>query len=344
MKSLSLKGVVLPNRLVFPPTVTNFGLEGGKMSEPLIKYYEKIAKNHVGLTIVGASIISPEGNLFPYCTRIDEDEYIEGFSRLFKTIKDSGSVPAIQLAHAGRQTSAKLSGFQPVAPSPIPCAVWKEMPRELNQQEIEKIEDQFAQGALRCKLAGAEMVEFHAAHGYLIDQFLSAYSNHRKDIYGGSLENRTRFMVNILAKTREKVGKDYPLICRISAEEFVDGGLTLADTKEISALLMENGADVISVSGGIAESRARRDEAMKQGKLLEHAKGIKEAVRIPVIAVGKIMSLDRAERLLEDGIADLIAICRALIADPELITKTLDNRVEDINKCIESKLGHYKLY
>lgn len=335
MESFSVRSIVLPNKLVFPPTVTNYALRGGEVSEPLIEYYRKIAQNNVGLTIAGATIISPEGNLFPYCTRIDEDIYVEGFSKLFKAIKDAGSVPAIQLAHAGRQTSSKMSGFQPVAPSPIPCPVWKEIPKELTLKDIEKLEDQFAQGAFRSMLAGAEIVEFHAAHGYLINQFLSPHSNHRKDIYGGSLENRTRFLVNILTKTREKAGKDFPLSCRISADEFVEGGLTLTETREIAVLLMEKGVDMISVSGGVAESRPRRDEAMKQGRLLELAKGIKEVVQIPVIAVGKIMSLAQAEKVLEEGKADLVAICRALIADPELITKTLENRMEEIKRCIE---------
>jgi 2,4-dienoyl-CoA reductase-like NADH-dependent reductase (Old Yellow Enzyme family) len=225
--------------------------------------------------------------------------------------------------------------MQPVAPSAIPCPVWGELPRELNQNEIEKIENQFAEAAFRAKRAGAELVEFNAAHGYLINGFLSPYSNHRKDLYGGSLENRARFMRNILTKTRERVGEDFPLICRISADEFVAGGLRLNDTKNISRLLEENGVDMISVSGGVAESRPRRDEFMEQGKFLELARGIKKSVCIPVIAVGKILSLSQAEKILNDGVADLVAICRAIIADPEFIPKSLENRVEEIQECIE---------
>lgn len=335
MEPLTIRKTVLPNRIVFPPTVTNYSLEGGGVSEPLVEYYRKIAQNKVGLTIVGATAIAPEGILFNYCTRIDKDEYMEGFSRLFKAIKEAGSVPAVQLAHSGRQVSSEIIGVQPVAPSPVPCNAWKETPRELTEKDIEKIEDQFAEGALRAKQAGAEVIEIHGAHGYLINQFLSPYTNRRKDIYGESTENRSRFLLNILAKTREKVGKDFPIICRISAEEFVEGGLTLGETKKIAVLIEKGGVDVISVSGGIAESRPRRDEAMKQGKFLGLTRGIKEVVQIPIITVGKIVELGKAEKILEDGIADLVAICRAIIVDPELIPKTLENRVEDIKKCIE---------
>jgi 2,4-dienoyl-CoA reductase-like NADH-dependent reductase (Old Yellow Enzyme family) len=334
MEPITLKNTVLPNRLVFPPTVTDYAEENHEVGEPLTDYYRTIAQSKVGLTVIGATSISPEGDLFPYCTRIDEDKYIDGLSQLFAVIKEAGSVPGIQIAHAGRQNSSKYTGVQPVAPSPIPCPTRNETPRELAIEEIEKLEDQFAQGAFRAKQAGAEVIELHGAHGYLINQFLSPYLNKRNDIYGGSIENRSRFLLNILTKTREKVGADLPLICRISAEEFVEGGTTLDDSKKIAVMLAENGLDVISVSGGIAESRSKRNEAMKKGRFLELAKGIKEVVQIPVIAVGQIIDLSQAEKVLEDGIADLVAICRALIVDPELIRKTMEDRVQEINRCI----------
>jgi len=335
MNPLQIGNILLSNRIVFPATVTNYALENGTVSEPLIGYYTIIAQSKIGLTIVGATSISSDGRPFKYCTCIDSDEHLEGLCILFKVIKDAGSIPAIQIVHAGRQTSSKITGVQPVAPSAIPCPFWQELPRELDQVEIERLEDQFAEAALQSKRAGADLVEFMAGHGYLINEFLSSYSNHRKDIYGGSLENRARFMINILAKTREKVGEDFPLICRISADELVEGGIMLVEAKDIALLLEENGMDIINVSGGVAESRPRRDEAIEQGKFLELAKGIKEAVQIPVIAVGKILTLIQAEKALNDGAADLVAICRAIIADPELIPKTVGNRMEEIQECIE---------
>jgi 2,4-dienoyl-CoA reductase-like NADH-dependent reductase (Old Yellow Enzyme family) len=334
MSPLQIGNIMLSNRIVFPATVTNYAYENGIVSEPLIEYYKKIAESRIGLTIVGATSVSSDGRPFKYCTRVDGDEHLEGLSILFKVIKDAGSTPAIQVVHAGRQTSSKITGVQPVAPSAIPCPFWQELPRKLDQGEIERIEDQFAEAAIQSKLAGAELIEFMAGHGYLINEFFSSHSNHRKDIYGGSLENRARFMINILAKTREKVGEDFPLICRISADELVAGGMTLVEAKDIALLLEENGMDIINVSGGVAESRPHRDEAIEQGKFLELAKGIKEAVQVPVIAVGKIMAIYQAEKVLKDGVADLVAICRAIIADPELIPKTVGNRVEEIQECI----------
>ncbi len=335
MSPLQIGNIELSNRIVFPATVTNYAIENGIVSEPLIEYYKRIAQSRIGLTIVGATSISSDGMPFKYCTRIDGDEHLEGFSILFKAIKDAGSIPAIQIVHAGRQTSSKITGVQPVAPSAIPCPFWQELPRELDQGEIERIEDQFAEAALQARIAGAELLEFMAGHGYLINEFFSSQSNHRKDIYGGNLENRARFMINILAKTKEKAGEDFPLICRISADELVEGGMTLMETKDIALILEENGVDIINVSGGVAESRPRRDEAIEQGKFLELAKEIKKTVQIPVIAVGKIMTLSQAEDVLNDGVADLVAICRAIIADPELIPKTVENRVKEIHECIE---------
>ncbi|MBI2877018.1 MAG: NADH:flavin oxidoreductase [Candidatus Tectomicrobia bacterium] len=336
MKPLEIKGVRLPNRIVFPPTVTNYADAEGKVTERLIRYYREIARHGVGLTVVGATAIARAGNLFPLCSRIDGDEYLEGLSRLFSAIREAGSVPAVQLAHAGRQTSQKMTGEQPVAPSPIPCPVWKDLPRELSAPEIEKVEDDFAEGTRKAKLAGAAMVELHGAHGYLINQFLSPNSNHRTDHYGGSLENRARFARNILHKTRARVGSDYPIICRISAEEFMEGGLTLSETREIAALLVENGVDIISVSAGVAASRPLRDQYMKQGRFWELAGEIKQAIpRTPVIAVGKILDLATAEKVMESQGVELIAICRALIADPEMVTKSLEGKADEIIRCIE---------
>ncbi|MDP6561228.1 MAG: NADH:flavin oxidoreductase, partial [Candidatus Binatia bacterium] len=251
-------------------------------------------------------------------------------------IQEAGSVPAVQLAHAGRQTSQRMTGEQPVAPSAIPCPVWKDEPHELAIKEIEEIEDAFAEGVKRSKAAGAAMVELHGAHGYLIHQFFSPLSNRREDGYGGSLENRVRFALNILHKCRAQVGSDFPLICRISAEEFMEGGLTLQESQEIAILLAENGVDIISVSAGVAASRPQRDKFMKEGRFWELAGAIKKALpQTPVIAVGKIIDLATAEQVMEEQGVELIAICRALIADPELVAKSIEGQSEEIVRCIE---------
>jgi 2,4-dienoyl-CoA reductase-like NADH-dependent reductase (Old Yellow Enzyme family) len=336
MSTFEIRGVKLPNRIVFPAVVNNYASKEGEVTDRLIKFHKKIAANSVGLTITGATAVSPEGRFSFYSAMINEDRFIPGLTKLFASIRDAGSVPAIQIGHTGRQTASKITGgLQKVAPSPIPCPLWRGEPRELTIEEIENLEDAFAEATFRAKKAGAQMVEFHGAHGYLIQQFFSPLSNQRKDHYGGTLENRTRFVVNILHKCKEKVGEDFPLLVRISADEFLEGGLHLEDTKEIAKILEENGAAAIDVSGSVASNMADSDEKMHQGLYRRLAKGIKESVNIPVICVGKFLDLERAEKAIEEGEADLVAICRALIADPEFVTKSLQGQMDRIAHCIE---------
>lgn len=336
MSPFEIKGVKLANRIVFPAVVNNYASKEGEVTDRLINFHKRIAENNVGLTITGATAVSPEGRFSFYSAMINDDRFIPGLSKLFSSIRDAGSVAAIQIGHTGRQTASKITGgLQKVAPSPIPCPLWRGEPKELTVKEIEDLEDAFAEATLRAKKAGAQMVEYHGAHGYLIHQFFSPLSNQRKDHYGGTIENRTRFVVNILKKSRGRVGRDFPLWVRISADEFLEGGLHLEDTKEIARILEKNGADGIDVSGSVASNMAESDEKMLQGVYLRLAKGIKESVNIPVICVGKVLDLERAERALEDGDADQVAICRALIADPEFVTKSLKGEKDRIVSCIE---------
>ncbi|MBI2876713.1 MAG: NADH:flavin oxidoreductase [Candidatus Tectomicrobia bacterium] len=336
MSPLKIKGITLPNRIVFPAVVNNYASQEGEVTDRLIRFHQRIAANQVGLTITGATAVSPEGRFSFYSAMIHEDRFLPGLSRLFSAIREAGSVPAIQIGHTGRQTSSKIvGGLKKVAPSPIPCPLWRGEVKELTGQEVEALEDRFAAAALRARQAGAQMVEFHGAHGYLIHQFLSLLSNQRSDYYGGSLTGRTRFIANILRKSREKVGKDFLLFVRLSADEFLEGGLHLEDAQEIARILEENGADGIDVSGSVASNMAQSDEKMHQGIYLRLARGIKESVKIPVICVGKILDLDQAERALEEGCADLVAICRALIADPEFVSKSLRGEADQAVRCIE---------
>lgn len=336
MSPLKIKGVNLLNRIVFPAVVNNYATKDGEVADRLIHFHKRIAENQVGLTIAGATAVSPEGRFSFYSAMIYDDRFIPGLSKLFSSIREAGSVPAIQIGHTGRQTSSKIvGGLKKVGPSSIPCPLWRGEVRELAGNEVEDLEDAFAEAALRAKKAGARMVELHGAHGYLIHQFLSPLSNQRKDHYGGSLKDRARFVVNILKKSRGKVGEDFPLLVRISADEFLEGGLHLEDAQEIARILEENGAAGIDVSGSVASNMADSDEKIHQGVYLRLAKGIKESVNIPVICVGKILDLDRAERALEEGCADLVAICRALIADPEFVSKSLRGEKDQIVPCIE---------
>jgi 2,4-dienoyl-CoA reductase-like NADH-dependent reductase (Old Yellow Enzyme family) len=243
------------------------------------------------------------------------------------------------LAHAGRQTNTRRTGGLPtLAPSAIPCPVNKVTPRELTPEEIRKLEDAHVEATTRALRAGAEFIEYHGAHGYLINQFLSPFSNRRTDEYGGPLENRARFALKIIKAARDRVGDAPVLGFRISAVEFVDGGLTLEDSKKVSQWMVANGADFIDVSAGIsAVDWEIRSKEIAKGTYLEAAAAIKKAVDVPVICVGAISSLDRAEQILAEGSADLVAMGRAFIADPELISKTLHDKESSIVECTDCR-------
>ncbi len=340
---IEIKGVKLPNRIVFPPTDTGFGTADGFVTIRELDYYTRISRGGLGLTIVGASAVTENGRGFPNVLNVYADRYIEGLSKLFAVIKKNGSVPAIQLSHAGRQ--AWMPSFEPVAPSPIPCTLKSEgqglvmelvKPRELSLIEIEEIEDAFAASAVRAKKAGAELIEFHGCHGYLIHQFLSPLSNKRNDDYGGILENRARFIVNIIMKTRESVGNNFPLCCRISAEGRVEGDLTLEESRILAPMLVDAGVDVLHVSSGRFENIDYISPTKEIGECVNVplAEAIKECVDVPIIAVGAIFDLKTAEKIIEEGKADMVAMGRAQIADPEIVNKSKGGDFDSIVTCI----------
>jgi 2,4-dienoyl-CoA reductase-like NADH-dependent reductase (Old Yellow Enzyme family)/thioredoxin reductase len=332
----------LKNRIVMPPMTTSFASEMGTVTQRLVDYYAERAKGGVGLIIVEAtSVDSPLGRLFPTSLSVDRDLYIPGLNDLAESVQAYGAKIALQLVHAGRQTTlAATEGQQPVSSSDAPSSVPGMRARALSGQEVKGMVEKFAEGARRAKVAGFDAVEIHGAHGYLIAQFLSPYINRRTDEYGGDLEGRTRFALEVAQRTRDKVGDDFPLIFRISGDEFIRGGLTLEDTKAISKM-MQRYVDAVHVSAGLRETayRATQPMALPRGCLVPLAEGIKRAVEVPVIAVGRINDPILAEEILSQGKADLIAMGRALIADPEMPRKAMEGRLEDIRRCIACVRG-----
>ena len=331
---LQIKGVTIPNRIIFPPVVTNYSANDGSISDQQISFYSKIAGAGVGLTIIGASGITPD-SIVSGMTRIDEDRYIPGLRRLFDVIREQGSVPGVQIVHPGRQTRSGITGIETVSASTIPCPLWGSTPRELTIAEIEELEDSFAQATRRAVEAGAEVIELHAAHGYLLCQFLSPLSNVRQDLYGGSLENRARFALNAMDKARDMVGPNKVLGFRISADEFLEGGLNIGESRVLAKMMLDHSTDFIHVSAGTPAAPAqKRYEEMESGTYVRFAGEIKQEVNVPVICVGWVTGLDRAEDILTEGTADLVAICRALIADHDLLKKYYEDRVEDVVECL----------
>jgi len=327
----------LRNRVVMAPMGTNFAADDGRISEQTKCYYEERARGGVGLITIGvAAIDHPRGKVIPRQIGISVDEFLPGLAELTQTIHRHGAKVAIQLHHGGRDSTAELSnGHQPVAPSPVPVPQG-EMPRGLTVEEIAQTVERFAQAAERAKKAGFDGVEIHAAHGYLIAQFLSSASNKRQDAYGGELKNRARFLLEIIEAVRGKVGVDYPVWCRLNGREFgIEGGITPLEAQEVACMAEQAGLDAIHVSGYSGHGLDGLYEAplvYLPGNLVPLAAGIKKRVNIPVIAVGRI-SPDFGEKVLRHGKSDFIAMARPLIADPGFPNKLASGRLDDIRPC-----------
>ncbi|MFH1241722.1 MAG: FAD-dependent oxidoreductase [Pseudomonadota bacterium] len=328
--------IEIKNRIVMAPMTTGYASDDGGVNQTLIDFYQRRANGGVGLIVCESCYVEKGGKGFIGQMSIEDDKYIPGLTRLTQSVKSAGAKIVLQLIHCGRQASSALCGGQPVAPSPIPCPVIQEMPRELSTEEITGIVERFVDAAQRAKEAGFDGVEVHAAHGYLLNQFLSAYSNRRKDAYGGDLFNRSRILVDIVSKIKKRLGADYPVLCRISADEFVRGGLTLSDTTILAGWLQNIGLDAISVSGGVYETAYRVVPTMdmEQGSLVHLAAGIKQSVNLPIFAVGGIYDAAFADRILVEGMADMVAIGRTLLADPEWPAKVMRGEHDRIRPCI----------
>jgi 2,4-dienoyl-CoA reductase-like NADH-dependent reductase (Old Yellow Enzyme family)/thioredoxin reductase len=323
----------LKNRLIMPPMATNYASKEGEVTDRQIAYYEERAKGGVGLIIVEFSCVdTPVGKGMVRQIAIDDDKFIPDLNRLAGAIKRHGAGAAIQIHHAGRQTTSRITGDQPVAPSPV--AGRGDPPRELTLDEIAALIQRFGEAVERAKKAGFDGVEIHGAHGYLISQFLSPLSNQRQDAYGGSLENRARFLLEVIKAARTRVGKDYPLWCRLSAVEIgAEGGITVEETQTVARLAEEASVDAIHVSAHQVGPARRPPMAQPTCYFVPWAKAIKEVVSVPVIAVSRIPP-ELAEDVIRDGKADFVSIGRQLLVDPYLPQKAAAGKIEDIRPCI----------
>ncbi|MFB6466809.1 FAD-dependent oxidoreductase [Cytobacillus sp. Hz8] len=342
--TIKIGNLEISNRFVVPPMITNFCNPNGTTTERYIAYHEARAKGGWGLIITEATAVDPRGRGFQQEAGLWNDQQIESHQRLTERIHKYNSKIFAQIFHAGRQTSKKVIGMQPVAPSPIPCPMKKEIPHELTIDEIKDIVEKYGDAALRAKKAGYDGVEIHGSHGYLVAEFISSFSNKRTDRYGGCLANRLRFPLEIIENVRKKVGPDFPVGIRISADEFVPGGNTIVDARAIAARLEQAGVDVIHVSGGNYASTDRfiPPAAVEHGNLTSLAAEIKKVVSIPVITVSRINDPLIAESILVAGIADFTAMGRASLADPELPNKTAEGKYDEIVTCIGCTQGCLK--
>ena len=328
--------MALKNRLIVPPMLTEYANEDGSLTERYIRYYEEKAKGGWGLIICEDTSVDEYGAGFKNLPGIWKDAWIPRHREMTDRVHRYGAKIAVQVYHAGRESNSAIKGRRPVAPSALQDPTEPETPRELTTGEVRALVEAFAQGIRRARDAGYDAAELHGAHGYLINQFVSPFSNKRTDEDGGNLRNRLRFPLEILARAKELVGKDYPILYRISADEMVPGGLTIEDTKVIAQILEEAGVAALHVSAGVYKSGAivSAPSAVRTAPFSDYAQQIRRMVRIPVFAVDKILYPEVAESLLREGKADFIAMGRASIADPALPNKVREGRLDEILPCV----------
>ncbi|SMH38050.1 oxidoreductase [Azospirillum agricola] len=347
-----LRNLELPNRLVMAPMESNMAAEDGSVSDAMLAYYAARAAGGVGMVIVEyACVDRPTGLGGAPQLGIDDDSLIASHRRLTAAIAAHGARSCLQLFHAGRQTLRRFTGGRaPVAASAIACRVYREEPRAITVPEIEELVRKFGDAAARAIAAGYDAVEIHGAHGYLIGGFLSGAANRRTDAYGGSLENRMRFPLAVVSAVRHGAG-EAPVIVRLSAEEFIEGGTTLDEAERIAPRLVAAGADALHVSTGTAERMDRNVDPVSapQGWRIPLASRIRAVAGVPVLTVGVIRQPEIAERAIADGSADFVALGRALLADPQWPDKARRGAVADIrpctscNWCVDQLLAHKRL-
>jgi 2,4-dienoyl-CoA reductase-like NADH-dependent reductase (Old Yellow Enzyme family)/thioredoxin reductase len=320
----------------------------GYVTKELVEYYGVLARGGAGLIIVEYSYIQPRGRAVFSQLAVHDNSCIEGLALLAEEIKLHDTKAVLQICHAGRQsTSDVLNGKLPHSPSAIPCE-WIGMLtgktnycKEMTQDEIEKTIEAFSDAVVRAQFAGYDAVEFHGAVGYLLMSFLSPYTNKRNDFYGGSLENRAKLPIEVVRRSRIKVGDDFPLLYRFSADEFVDGGFSQEEAWQFAQMLEKEGISALHVTGTTYDTIYKHELPMHfpGGNLINLAANIKKHVSIPVIGVGSINDPVDAERYISEGKADMIAMGRALLADPDLPRKAKENRLEEIRPCIRCNEG-----
>ena len=333
-KPLKIKSMEIENRIGMPSMHLNF-TPNGAIGEKIISFYKERAKGGVGLIVIGGCSINDTAG-GGHLIGLHSDKFIPGLKRLTEEIhKTSQTKIAAQLYHAGRYASSFFIGKQPVAPSPVASKLTKETPKELSIDEIKTIEDDFANAAYRAKISGFDSVEILGSAGYLISQFLSPLTNLRKDIYGGSFENRARFGVEVIKKVREAVGDDFPVMIRQGGSDFVRRSNTTAEILEAIKLFSKAGIDLINVTGGWHETHVPQIAGVVPNAGFAYlAYGIKKATGKPVIISNRVSTIELAAKLIRDGWGDMVNLGRPLIADPYLVNKAREDKTKQIIPCI----------
>lgn len=326
LSPLTLRGVTFRNRIAMSP-MCQYCAEDGLVNDWHLVHLGSRAAGGAGLVMVEATAVTPQGRISPGDTGIWSDQHIEPLARIVRFLESQGAVPGIQLAHAGRKASCDVpwnggaslktpqeGGWPVVGPSPIPFSEGDPVPVPLDRRGIEGILSAFEAAARRALAAGFKVIEIHAAHGYLLHEFLSPLSNHRDDDYGGSLDNRMRMLLEVAQRLRGIVPGELPLFVRISATDWVEGGWGIDDSVVLASRLKEIGIDLIDVSSGGMVPHAKIP--VGKGYQVPFARRIRDEVGIRTGAVGLITEPDHANEIVTGGDADLIFIGRELLREP----------------------------
>ncbi len=346
-ESLTIKGLQLRNRLVLPPITTNYGTDQGEVTDGVVGFYRQRSRN-VALAVAEAATVRADGRITPLSLGVWHDGQIAGLKRLAEAIKGEGAVAVLQIGHAGASAVPVEGGILRASPSgvatrPVP------MPTVLSGGQIQEIVSDFAAGAARAAEAGFDAIEVHGAHFYLISQFLSPLMNRRTDRYGGDAAGRATLAVEVVRAIRDRLGPNYPIFIRMNAVEMVEGGQVVEDARIAAKLLEQAGVDMIH-SSLVAQGLWKEDNGLRMiqttsallkdqpfGAAVQYAARIRESVKIPVIAVGKLGETAEANRVAQEGGVDLVAIGRQMIADPTTAEKVLSGRGDEIVRCKECR-------
>ena len=338
-ESTKIGSIEIKNRLAMSAMDLGFTTEGS-INKRFIDFYVERARGGVGLIVVGGCYPEMTGKVWKSIIGLDKDEYIPGLKKLTDTIHKYDTKIAAQILHGGRSASSFFSKTHPVSPSSLSHINIKQKPHALTIPEIKKVIDGYVAATVRVKKGGFDAVEIHGGMGYLINQFLSRATNKRKDKYGGSLKNRIRFAKEIVVAIKEKVGKRYPVIFRLSGEDFVEDGLKIDESVEIAKELEKAGVDAFNVSPGWHESRTPiMLMSIPRMSYIFLSEKIKDNVNVPVIGSVRINDLALAEEVIDNNQSDIVSIGRPLIADPELPKKYKRKQFEDIRRCIACNQG-----
>ena len=325
-EATNINGMIIKNRFVRSATWEGMAEDDGMCSKRLVDLMSQLAKGEVGLIITGHAYVQKKGKAGPWQIGIYEDRLIPGLREMTDAVHKRDGKIVLQLAHAGMYANTGIKGDIPFAPSLV-SGFRKSAIQEMTLQDIQDVVEAFGLAAKRAKIAGFDGVQIHAAHGYLLSQFLSPAFNKRQDQYGGSIENRAAVLLEILKSIRKRVGQSYPVLIKMNTRDFLEGGLKLDDSIKVAVMMEKAGIDAVELSGGTIASgkegpvRTGIVSGKNEAYFKDAASAFKEKIDLPIMLVGGIRSFSLAQQLVNDNVADYISMSRPFIREPDLIKR-----------------------